>query len=200
VTKPRAVPFEDLRGKKKAVVRYTDIFLDSGAAEAINRAQIELETAEGIARNKPADLEAQVRRDQARSDLERLQEEVVENEQVVRFSFRGISRKAFERMKDEHPPTPEQQKKAREEGLAAGIEPELTRLHWDADKFPPALVAAASLEPKITPEEAYELFHVSEDWNEAELASLFLAALAAQQGRDSAALGKLLSGSATTPS
>jgi hypothetical protein len=190
MTKPKAVPLDHLRSKKRPVMRFVDIFVDTGVAEAINRAKLELETAEGIARNKPGDLSAQVRRDEARTELERLQEQAVEDEQVVRFTFRAIGRKGFEKLKDEHPATPEQQKRAREEGLAAGLEPEQTRLQWDADKFPPALIAAASLEPKITHDEAWELFHVSEDWNEAELASLFLAALAAQQGRDSADLGK----------
>lgn len=197
MTIPKGVPLDRLRGKKQAVVRFTDIFVDVGVAEAINRAKLELETAEGIARNKPGDLSAQVRRDEARAELERLLDQAVEDEQVVRFTFRAIGRKAFERLKEDHPATPEQQKRAREEGLAAGLEPEHTRLQWDADKFPPALVAAASLEPKITHDEAWELFHVSEDWNEAELASLFLAALAAQQARDSADLGK---GSAKTRS
>jgi hypothetical protein len=190
MTIPKGVPLDSLRGKKQPVVRFTDIFVDVGVAEAINRAKLELETAEGIARNKPGDLSAQVRRDEARAELERLLDQAVEDEQVVRFTFRAIGRKPFERLKEDHPATPEQQKRAREEGLAAGLEPEHTRLQWDADKFPPALVAAASLEPKITHDEAWELFHVSEDWNEAELASLFLAALAAQQARDSADLGK----------
>jgi hypothetical protein len=197
MTIPKGVPLDRLRGKKQAVVRFTDIFVDVGVAEAINRAKLELETAEGIARNKPGDLSAQVRRDEARAELERLLDQAVEDEQVVRFTFRAIGRKAFERLKEDHPATAEQQKRAREEGLAAGLEPEHTRLQWDADKFPPALVAAASLEPKITHDEAWELFHVSEDWNEAELTSLFLAALAAQQARDSADLGK---GSAKTRS
>jgi hypothetical protein len=190
MTIPKGVPLDRLRGKKQPVVRFADIFVDVGVAEAINRAKLELETAEGIARNKPGDLSAQVRRDEARAELERLLDQAVENEQVVRFTFRAIGRKKFEKLKDQHPPTADQQKRAREEGLAAGLEPEHTRLQWDADKFPPALVAAASLEPKITHDEAWELFHVSEDWNEAEMASLFLAALAAQQARDSADLGK----------
>ncbi len=195
---PKSVPIDQLRGKKRPVVRHADIFVNEGVAEAINRAKLELETAEGIARNKTGDLAAQVRRDDARRELERLQEEAVEHEQVVRFTFRGIGRKAFERLKDDHPPTPEQQKSAQEEAVATGVDAELARLRWDADKFPPALVAAASIEPKITHDEAWELFHVSEDWNEAEVTDLFLAALRAQQGRDSADLGKSNSGSTPT--
>ena len=200
MSKPKSVPLDHLRGKKRPVVRHTDIFVDEGVAETINRAKLELETAEGIARNKSSDLAAQVRRDEARRELERLQDEAVENEQVVRFTFRGIGRKAFERLKEDHPPTPEQQKQAQEQGLAAGLEAELTRLQWDADKFPPALVAAASLDPKISHDEAWQLFHVSEDWNEAEVTALFVAALSAQQARDSADLGKFRGGSTLTRS
>lgn len=194
MTKAKAVPLDHLRGKKKPVVRSVDIFLDSEAGEAVARAQRTVEEAKERLAESPDDLNLQVRRDDAEAELERLRQEVIDDGAVVAFSFRSIGRKAYQNLIDEHPATEEQQKEAREEGNAIGLSAQLSRLQWNADTFPPALVAAASLEPKITAEEAWEVFHVSEDWNQAELTALFVTARRAQESRDVADLGKLRSG------
>ncbi len=194
MTTPKSVPLEHLRGKKRPVHRSVEIFLDSEVAEEINRAKAELDVIEGQINNSNGDLGLQVQRDEAKAELERLQDAAVEAGDVVSFTFRCIGRKAFERLIEEHPATEEQQKRAREQALAAGLSPQLTRLSWNADTFPPALIAAASVDPKISPDEAYELFHVSTDWNEAELTALFLTARDAQQARDVADLGKSRNG------
>lgn len=195
MSKPKAVPLDHLRGKKKPVTRSVEIFIDSDVAVAVNRISVELAEVEERLTGGRNDLDLQVRRDELKSELERLQDDAIEAGDVVSFSFRSIGRKAYDRLIEEHPPTEEQQKNAREEGLAAGLSPQLSRLSWNADTFPPALIAAASVDPKITHEEAYELFHVSEDWNQAELTALFVTARDAQQVRDQADLGKFRSGS-----
>lgn len=198
MSKPQPVPLDHLRGKKKPVVRSVDLFVDDEASEAIQEARTELARRIAVAEAKGADLNAQVRRDEAEAYLDKLLDEAAEAGHIVSFSFRAIGRKRFEKLKDEHPPTEEQQKEAREHGLAAGIRAELTRLTYNPDTFPPALIAEASLAPKITHDEAWELFHVSEDWNEEEVTDLFLTALSAQQSRDSADLGKSRNGSRRT--
>jgi hypothetical protein len=200
VTKPKAVPLDHLRGKKRPVIRSVSIFLDSEVAEEINRAQVKLAAVEEKLAEARGDVALQKRREDAQGELERLQDRAVEEGDVVSFSFRSIGRKAYDRLVDEHPATDEQQKEARERGLEAGLAPTLSRLSWNADTFPPALVAAASVDPKITHEEAYELFHVSEDWNAAELTALFVTARSAQDTRDVADLGKSGSGSQPTQS
>jgi hypothetical protein len=198
MTKPKSVSFAELRSRKSPVVRSTEIFLDSDTAEAINRARVEAEAAERLATDKAGDHGAHVRRDEARGILERLQREATETGQVASFSFRSIGRKAFEKLVSEHPATEDQQKEARDRGLEAGLPANLSRLSWNAETFPPALIAASSVEPKITHEEAYELFNVSEDWNAAELTALFVTARSAQDTRDVADLGKLRGGSQPT--
>jgi hypothetical protein len=200
MVKPKAVPLDHLRGKKKPVVRSIDIFVDDEANEAIREARSELAGRTALAEGKGAGLDAQVRRDEAEARLNQLLDEAAEAGHIVSFSFRAIGRKKFEKLKDEHTPTEDQQKEAREAGLAAGIRAELARLEYNPDTFPPALIAAASLEPKITEEEAWELFHVSEDWNDQEVTDLFLTALSAQQSRDIADLGKSRNGSRRTRS
>ncbi len=200
MAEPKALTLADLRGKKKPVTRFVEIFLDSDVATEVNRAQARLEEAEQRLSGRRNDMDLQVKCDQARDELERLQAEAVETGAVVRFSFRSIGRKAYEKLREEHPPTEEQQKQAREEGLSVGLSAEMSRLQWNADTFPPALVAAASYEPKISEEEAWELFHISDDWNQAELTALFVTARDAQQARDVADLGKSRNGSRPTPS
>ncbi len=200
MTTPKSVPLDHLRGKKRPVHRSVEIFLDSEVAEEINRAKAELDVIEGQINNSSGDLGLEVQRDEAKAKLERLQDAAVEAGDVVSFTFRSIGRKAFERLIEEHPATEEQQKQAREQALATGLSPHLTRLSWNSDTFPPALIAAASVDPKISHDEAYELFHVSEDWNQAELTALFLTARDAQQARDVADLGKSRNGSRPTPS
>ncbi len=196
----KAVSLSDLRGKKKPVTRSVEIFLDSDVAQAVNRAEVALERAEDRLSQRPGDVGLQAKRDEAKVELERLQAEAVETGAVVSFTFRSIGRKAYEKLIEDHPATSEQQKQAREDGQAAGLSAQLSRLQWNSDTFPPALIAAASYEPKITDEEAWELFHVSDDWNSAELTSLFVTARDAQQARDVADLGKSRNGSRPTPS
>ncbi|HSH58527.1 MAG TPA: hypothetical protein VK988_02585 [Acidimicrobiales bacterium] len=198
MTLAKAVSLSDLRGKKQPVTRSIDIFLNSDVARAIAQAEATLDQAEERLRHRRNDVDLQLERDQAADELERLQQEAVESGAVVAFTFRSVGRKAYERLLEEHPPTEEQIKEAHEMGKAAGLTPQLSRPQFNADTFPPALVALASYEPKIAENEAYELFHVSPDWNEAELTALFVTARDAQQTRDVADLGKLRNGSRPT--
>ncbi len=200
MTKPQALTLADLRGKKKPVTRSVEIFLDSDVATDINRAQVRLNDLEERLSQSPQRRDLQIKRDQAEAELERLQGEAAEAGAVATFSFRAIGRKAYEQLIEEHPATEEQQREARERGANAGLAPQLSRLHWNADTFPPALIAAASCDPKISHEEAWEMFHVSEDWNEGELTTLFVTARSAQEARDVADLGKSRNGSRPTPS
>ncbi len=200
MTKSNDVSLGELRSKKRPVTRSVDIFLNSEVAEAVNRAQVVLDQIEKRVESNPGELNLQVRRDEARAELERLQEEAIVSGDVVTFTFRSIGRKAYERLIEEHPPTEAQQKDAREEGLAAGLSAQLSRLSWNADTFPPALIAAASVAPKISNEEAWELYNDSDDWNSAELTALFLAARDAQQARAVADLGKSRRESGLIPS
>ncbi len=198
MTKPQALSLADLRGKKKPVTRSVEIFLDSDVATEINRAQTRLNDLEERLSQSPQRRDLQIKRDHAEAELERLQAEAAETGAVATFFFRAIGRKAYEKLIEEHPATEEQQREARERGANAGLAPQLARLHWNADTFPPALIAAASYEPKISHEEAWEIFHVSEDWNEGELTTLFVTARSAQEGRDVADLGKSRNGSRPT--
>ncbi len=158
MTKPQALSLADLRGKKKPVTRSVEIFLDSEVATDINRAQARLNDLEERLGKDPHRRDLQIKREQVEAELERLQAEAAESGAVATFSFRALGRKAYEKLIEEHPVTKEQQREARERGADVGLPTQIGRLHWNADTFPPALVAAASYEPKISHEEAWKSF------------------------------------------
>lgn len=77
-----------------------------------------------------------------------------------KMRYRAISGKAYDRLVADHPPTAQQQAEAN--GAAA----------FNLDTFAPALIAAVSLEPKLTYEQAERLWS-SDDWSGGETSSLF---------------------------
>jgi hypothetical protein len=99
------------------------------------------------------------------------------------FTFCSIGSRAFDELKRAHPPTEPQREALREELVAVGADPGSVRLEWNSATFPPALVAAASHDPKLNEQDAHYIFNASKTWNEAEHLSLFIAALDAQRTR-----------------
>lgn len=99
-----------------------------------------------------------------------------------RYSFQALGRGRFRSLQQRHPPKPEHLEQARAEAAADGIpNAEKLALRWNPETFPPALIAAASVEPKLTLDQAEEL---CDSWNEAEFEAVYLTALAAQNTRD----------------
>lgn len=77
------------------------------------------------------------------------------------FTMRAIGSKAYDVLVGMHPPTNDQKK----DGLTYNI-----------DTFGPALIAACSVSPSITPNEAKELWD-SDEWSRGEVMALFSAAV-----------------------
>jgi len=77
------------------------------------------------------------------------------------FTMRAIGSKAYDVLVGMHPPTAEQKK---ESGT------------YNPDTFGPALIAACSVTPHLTPNEAKELWE-SDEWSRGEVMALFLAAV-----------------------
>ena len=83
---------------------------------------------------------------------------------TVTFTFQDIGRKKFEDEWKSCPPTDEQ----RELGY-----------EWNPDEFGPIILAAASLEPKLTLKEAQEIY---DEWSTAEAEMLVMSAIYANMG------------------
>jgi hypothetical protein len=75
----------------------------------------------------------------------------------VRMVFRAINSPAYDALVAEHPP-----KRGKEKEQV-----------YNVDTFAPALIAAVSHDPKLSYEQAYEIYH-SDDWASGEIMSLFL--------------------------
>jgi hypothetical protein len=110
------------------------------------------------------------------------------DECAIEFVFRSIGRPAFEELVGEHPATKAQKEEAKREGNED--------LTWNPETFPQALVKAALVSPEMSEEDVEEMWD-SPDWNQAELISLFYAALEVNQSRRIIEVGK---GSGTTQS
>jgi hypothetical protein len=76
---------------------------------------------------------------------------------TIKLTFQGLPRDVYEALMADHPPTPDQEGKGEV---------------WNTDTFPPALVAACSVDG-MSLEDAQELMR---GWNQSEAASLFQAA------------------------
>lgn len=75
----------------------------------------------------------------------------------LQLTFKAIGAQAYDKLVSKHPPKAEQ----RVEGASFNI-----------DTFAPALIAACSVDPEMSPEDAKEIWE-SEDWSRGDLMVLF---------------------------
>ena len=184
--KSKRLTYEDLKKRKKPTVKKVKISFDSQIADEFNSLRVAVEEARDDVKQFPRDKESRtklVNLEEAFSEIELKAEE-----STVEFVFRSIGRAKFDEVMESCPPTDEQSKDAKLKGEDAPI--------WNGETFPPALVAAAIVDPELTEEQVFEIWE-GEDWNHAEVLSLFMAALEVNQSRSVADLGK---GFGTTPS
>lgn len=82
-------------------------------------------------------------------------------EVALGVKYQALSSKQYDDLVSEHPPS----QKERAQGAV-----------YNVDTFAPAIIAAVSVEPKLTVEQATELYK-SQEWSGGEITSLFLQAL-----------------------
>jgi hypothetical protein len=140
-----------LKAKKRQSATH-EVVLDHAPLEALRDARLKVESARTFGR-----------------DVEAAEREVTDAEAAVAAStvvlhLRALSRDAYEQLLREHPPT-EKQKADRES--------------YDLTTFMPALIAATLVDPE-SEEPVFDASEVSEliaDWNQAETATLWNAAV-----------------------
>lgn len=164
----RPPTFDHLQKKTKPTKRLTVVLDDDlaqqaeAATRALSDAQFGKSTKAEIAR-----LEGAVKTANA----------AVAEASVV-LVFRSIGRRRYDEMVDEHPPTDEQQEKAKEQGGVAGYNPAT---------FLPVLISESLIEPLLTLEQVNALW---DEWNNAEVMALINAAIEVNTTRRTADLGK----------
>lgn len=178
---------DEIMRRKKPMKKSVDIPLDPDVAQLLADKEDEIEKAEQALNRERT--KASTAREMGRSladgsqiqdlakkieDLEREYDELWESgkESIVTFWFQDIGKKAYDDLVNEHPPTDEQVKNWKDEGGEG-------RLAYNTETFPVALLAAASHEPKITPEKAQQIF---DEWGNWEVIRLYRTAEAACMG------------------
>lgn len=175
---PRPVTMDHLRSRKKPVIERVPIVLDTELADRLEAAKTEYEAARTSFEARATDASRE-RFIAAEDAYEAAKTEAEDN--VAVFVFRGIGRRPFDDLVDAHLPTKEQKERAKREGSGD--------ITWNPESFPPALVSAASVEPKLSVEEAQEIWE-SPEWNQAEIMAVFFGALNANSQRRITELGK----------
>lgn len=127
-------------------------------------------------------LELEARREKAVDDRENrepvapgiarqiqdLEAELAASEEA--FTFEALSRGTARELVAEHPATEDQQKEAAAEGR---------RLQWNPDTYPPALIAASCITPRLTVEDAVEIW---DGWSDGQVAQLWSGCLSVNAG------------------
>jgi hypothetical protein len=191
----RPAPLDRLRSKKKPFTQRVALCCDTELADELDRVRAERDDLRDVidrygflgqtipedTRRKLEDLEAQ---------HDALDAQVAESNEV--FVFRGLRRDVLDRLLDEHRPTKEQIESNKSKGLPVP--------DWNPDTFPPALCAACAVSPEhvdLTIDDWKVIWHDAEEWNSAELQSIFAAAYNANSSMRVVDMGK---GSAGTRS
>ena len=179
MTTNKITTFAQLKDRKKPVVKKVFVALDNEAADDFNNIALAYREAEQAFSEDPGNKALKADHDEKKAAYD----EALANSSdiVVEFQFRSIGRHKFEELITNSPPTPKQKQQALKDNED---EPA-----WNPDTFMPGLLAASIVTPEISEEEMFELWD-SEDWNMAELMSLFLAALQVNQTRKIVDLGK----------
>lgn len=111
--------------------------------------------------------------------------------EVIEMKFQAMGRVAWNALIEDHPATPEQQQAFVNEQLAQGVPPsKVERLRWHHDTFPPAAMAACLVDPKVTLEEAHEIWDDNDDWSIDELTKILVACVAVNETSGTAEWGK----------
>jgi hypothetical protein len=162
--------------------------MDSEFLDAIEEAEENFGLAERkVLSRKEASSEDNKNLEDARKALE--EAKAVAKANSVKFVFKSLGRKKYEALVEEFPnPEKQDQDEVATEMVKTG-QLQQGFIAWDPDKFPPALIADCSVEPKLTRKEVQELWD-DEDWSPSDLAVLFGTALHANSASSQIDLGK----------
>jgi hypothetical protein len=167
------MPTDRLLSRKKPVTSVVPICMDSGLADDLSRAKLEEAQATEELRMNPG-TPSMIRNLEDKRAAVQAAREAAEPEMVY-FTFQSLGRKTFDALVDKHPSTPAQKEEARKNGLD-------DNLQFNIDTFPIAIITACCIDPDLTEDDVKQLWD-SDEWNSAELTSLFNAALSVNQQR-----------------
>lgn len=151
----KALTIAQIKKQKKAVTKKVVIQLDGEVSDRI----VELRRLHVAARDSDRMSNETDKAPEILKQVDSLVEESRDTERV--FTFKSVGRFRYDELVLANPPTKEQKK---------------DKAEFNADTFPPALVAESCVDPEMSLEDAVEIF-ASPDWNGAELRKIFFGAL-----------------------
>ena len=157
--------FESIQKAKKVATKTVPLVIDPEWGEAYGRAKKTAALAQTRLDKSPSDVALRAAAEEADEAVAVLEKD--RSKKVVEFTFRALSGDEYDAVVTAHQPTAKQRAEANKSGGT---------LQWDPDTFPPALVAAALVEPELSDEEVAQLY-ASDQWNPAEVQQLFQGAL-----------------------
>lgn len=163
-----------IKAAKKAPQRVVRIQIDGAAKANIERLRAELDAATRQEReNSAPDMGTSSRVKQIQRELSDAIDAAEATE--VEFVFQAIGRAAWDRMVMDHKPTQEQIRDLRRD-----LGDKNAQIGWNPETFPPAIISACLVSPRMTVEEATEMYE-DPSWNLGELQRLLAAAIAVNQ-------------------
>ena len=158
---------DEIRRLKKPNTRKCVILLDSSLAHQMNDLEAQIEALskrrEGTRLSLADTTEKEI--EELLVKLEILEDQA--EELTVEFTFQDIGRRNYDDLVHAHVPSADEKEEYKEAG-GDGV------LAYSTETFPPALVNATAIEPKISIESATEIF---EEWAEGDLEMIFSTAL-----------------------
>jgi hypothetical protein len=172
--------YDEVRSKHKPTTLTVEIIGDSDVARRLNEAEAKQADARNRLELDPSDVRARRDGDDADAELDALSSEI--DACLWRFTLRTVGRDRYESLRLANLPTTEQVERARAEGNP--------NLNHNPETFPPALIGESILNVTAGGE-TVEPFGVDEakilwgdeDWSQAELLSLFGAAMSVNEAR-----------------
>lgn len=171
--------YKDIKKRKKPMIRRVPIAMDGEKADSFNEAVAGLHEAMDKSAEDPGNKTLSANMYELKEHVNELRSDI--EDYIVDFVFRSVGRRRYEELVSECPASKKQIADSKRDGLD---EP-----GWNPDVFPPTLIAAALVEPEMTSEDVFEMWE-SEEWNQAELVTLFMAAMAVNAERKTVNLGK----------
>lgn len=159
---PKPQTWDHIRSQKKPNRDTRWVCLDPEAADAYDVAARELDRAKIFASGRQGEetaaalVASQEKYDAAKAELRK---------KSVRFVAQALGRKKYNKLKEQHPPTDEQQEQVMEESKGA------MRLTYNSDTFVPELISRTLVEPEMTAQDVRDWFD-DDNWNDAEIATV----------------------------
>ena len=177
-TSGKSMSFAEINAAKQPMTLEVPFVLDPQLKQDLDAAKKVHAAADMMVKAKPDDPERQSRFADTAIELEAALVAAADN--AIVFKVKAIPRVEMETMIRDNPATPEQIRRYRKQMTDNGLamtEP----LGYDTDKFPPLVLEACVVEPKLTTEDAQELWSGTSNWSQGEAQILFQACLTVNQ-------------------